>query len=51
MGAFIGVFHHPYHTVSKGGGSYELKLPAGKYEVVAWHEKYGKQTQIGRCHG
>src|SRR5882672_9131148 len=46
MGAFIGVFHHPYHTVSKGGGSYELKLPAGKYEVVAWHEKYGKQTQM-----
>jgi hypothetical protein len=46
MGAFIGVFHHPYHTVSKGGGSYDLKVPPGKYEVVAWHEKYGKQTQM-----
>jgi hypothetical protein len=44
MGAFVGVFPHPFHTVSKGGGAYELKLPAGSYEVVAWHEKYGQQT-------
>lgn len=46
MGAFVGVFSHPYHTVSKGGGSYELKLPPGNYEIVAWHEKYGQQTQM-----
>jgi plastocyanin len=45
MGAFVGVFSHPFHTVSKGGGAYSLKLPAGSYEVVAWHEKYGEQTQ------
>ena len=46
MGSFVGVFHHPFHTVSKEGGSYELKLPAGKYEITAWHEKLGKQTQM-----
>lgn len=45
MSAFVGVFNHPFHTVSKGGGAYSLKLPAGKYEIVAWHEKYGTQTQ------
>jgi hypothetical protein len=46
MGSFVGVFHHPYHTVSKSGGTYELKLPAGNYEVVAWHETLGQQTQM-----
>jgi hypothetical protein len=46
MGAFVGVFPHPFHTISKGGGSYELKLPAGNYEIVAWHEKYGQQSQM-----
>src|SRR6266852_1816367 len=25
MGAFIGVFNHPFNTVSKSGGSFELK--------------------------
>ncbi len=43
--AFVGVFSHPYHTVSKTGGLYELRLPAGTYEITAWHEKYGKSVQ------
>ena len=42
--AYIGVFSHPYHTVSKQGGLYELHLPAGNYEITAWHEKYGMST-------
>ena len=46
MGAFVGVFHHPFHTVSVKGGSFELKVPAGNYEITAWHEKYGKQTAM-----
>ena len=46
MNSFIGVFAHPAHTVSKQGGAYEMKLPAGSYEVTAEHEKYGKQTQM-----
>jgi plastocyanin len=46
MNAYIGVFNHPLHTVSKAGGAYEMKLPAGTYEITAQHEKLGKQTQM-----
>jgi len=45
MGAFAGVFTHPYHAVSKSGGAYEIKLAPGNYEITAWHEKYGTQKQ------
>jgi plastocyanin len=45
MNSYAGIFNHPFHTVSKEAGAYSLKLPAGKYEIVAWHEKYGTQTQ------
>jgi hypothetical protein len=45
MGAYAGVFTHPYHSVSKAGGAYEFKLAPGKYEITAWHEKYGTQKQ------
>jgi hypothetical protein len=44
MNSFVGVFDHPFHTVSKDGGKFELKLPPGKYEITAWHEKYGTKT-------
>ena len=46
MGAFIAVLDNPFGTVSTEGGKYELKLPAGKYEITAIHEKYGKQTTM-----
>src|SRR5213593_1107942 len=46
MGAFIGVFDHPFHTVSKSGGSFELKVPPGNYEITAWHEKFGTKTMM-----
>jgi hypothetical protein len=46
MRAFIAVLSNPYGTVSTEGGKYELKLPAGKYEITAIHEKYGKQTAM-----
>jgi hypothetical protein len=45
MSAFAGVFTHPYHTVSKGGGAYEIKLAPGSYEITAWHEKLGPMKQ------
>jgi hypothetical protein len=38
MNAFIGVFNHPLHTVSGKGGTFELKMPAGSYEITAVHE-------------
>jgi hypothetical protein len=46
MNSFTGVFDHPFHSVSKSGGSFELKLPPGNYEITAWHEKYGKKTMM-----
>jgi hypothetical protein len=46
MSAFIGVFAHPSHTVSRKGGAYELKLPAGKYTITAHHETGGKQEAM-----
>jgi len=44
MVAYAGVFEHPFHTTSGDTGKYELRLPPGKYEVVAWHEKFGEQA-------
>lgn len=46
MGAFIAVLSNPYGTVSTEGGAYELKLPAGKFEITAIHEKYGMQKAM-----
>jgi hypothetical protein len=44
MSSYVGVFDHPFHTVTAISGAYELRLPPGKYEIVAWHEKYGERT-------
>jgi plastocyanin len=44
MTAYVGVFEHPFHTATGNTGSYELYLPPGKYEIVAWHEKFGEQV-------
>lgn len=46
MNAFIGVFSHPLAAVSKKGGAYEFKLPAGSYTVTAQHETLGKQESM-----
>lgn len=46
MGAFVGVFDNPFNTVSKKGGTFELKLPPGNYELTFWHEKFGKKTAM-----
>lgn len=45
MGAYIGVFNHPFFAVTGDDGSFTLKgVPAGEYTVEAWHEKYGTKT-------
>jgi hypothetical protein len=46
MLAYIGVFSHPFFGVSNEQGEVELNnLPAGTFQVQAWQEKYGVQTQ------
>jgi len=46
MSAYVGVMSNPFYSVTGDDGSYSLKgLPAGDYELVAWQEKYGEQTQ------
>jgi hypothetical protein len=46
MESFIGVTSHPYHAVTADGGTFSLEnLPPGEYEIEAWHERYGTQTQ------
>ena len=45
MGAFIGVFDHPYFAVTGDDGSYVISgLETGDYIIEAWHEKLGSQT-------
>jgi len=46
MRSYIAVLSHPFGTVSGEGGKYELKVPAGKFEITAIHEKYGMQTAM-----
>jgi hypothetical protein len=43
--AYVGVFQHPFFSVSSRDGSYRISgLPPGQYTVVAWHETLGEQT-------
>ena len=49
MGAWVAVFNHPFHTTSGEAGTYELKLPPGKYEIAAWHEKVRREDVNYRC--
>jgi uncharacterized membrane protein/plastocyanin len=46
MGAYVAVMDHPWFSVTNAKGEYHLpKLPAGKYQIEAWHEVFGTQTQ------
>jgi len=46
MSAYVGVMDNPFYSVTGADGTFVLKgLPAGDYEIVAWHEKYGEQSQ------
>jgi hypothetical protein len=45
MNAFVGVTSHPFFAVSGADGSFTIRgLPAGTYELEAWHEKLGTRT-------
>ncbi len=44
MGAWVAVMPHPFYSVSKEDGKFSIaNLPAGTYEIEAWHEKLGTQ--------
>ncbi len=45
MNAFVGVVEHPYFATSGDDGSFTISgLPAGTYQLEAWHETLGTQT-------
>ncbi|MCA9405003.1 MAG: hypothetical protein KC684_00565 [Candidatus Omnitrophica bacterium] len=42
MGAWVSVMEHPFFSVTKDDGKFRIEdLPAGEYEIEAWHEKLG----------
>jgi Carboxypeptidase regulatory-like domain len=44
--AYLAVFDHPYYAVTKPDGSFSIDgVPPGRYTLVAWHERTGKQEQ------
>ncbi len=45
MGAWMSVMAHPFFSVTKEDGKFTIaNLPAGTYEIEAWHEKLGTKT-------
>jgi plastocyanin len=46
MNALIRVFDHPYFAVPDNDGRFAIPgVPAGRYDVVAWHERAGEVTE------
>lgn len=40
MAAFVAVFDHPFFSVTKEDGAFEINgLPTGNYTLAAWHER------------
>ena len=45
MSAYIGVFTHPFFSVTGSDGTFTISgLDPGTYEITAWHERLGMQT-------
>lgn len=45
MQSYVAVMSHPYFDVTAEDGRFEIRnLPAGTYEIEAWHERLGTQT-------
>ena len=44
MTSFVFAMEHPYYGVSDASGNFAISgLPAGEYNVVAWHETFDQQ--------
>lgn len=49
MRAWVGVFDHPWFAVSDADGAFDIAgLPAGSYEIEAWHESFGHAEASAR---
>jgi hypothetical protein len=45
MQSFLSVLPHPYFSVTAEDGMFTIQgVPAGTYEIEAWHEVLGTQT-------
>jgi hypothetical protein len=45
MQAYVGVLDHPFFATTGEDGTFRITgLPAGTYEIEAWHEKLGTRT-------
>lgn len=45
MSAWIVVAEHPYYALTDPEGGFRLdNVPAGRYQIKAWHEQLGEQT-------
>lgn len=48
MNAEMLVVSHPYYAVTDDSGRFQLsEVPAGEYEIMAWHEGWGVARQEG----
>ena len=46
MTASIMVFDHPFFRIPAADGAFTLDdVPAGNYQISAWHERIGESTQ------
>jgi plastocyanin len=45
MNAYVGVFNHPFFSVTSADGKYTISgLDPGTYEITVWQERLGTQT-------
>jgi plastocyanin len=46
MLGYIGVVSNPFYDVTGADGTFTLKsVPAGKYTIETWHERYGRHSK------
>ena len=50
MGAWIGVRNNPFFFVTGDDGRFTIEgIPAGKYDLIAWHEFYGNKQALPKA--